>query len=208
MIASILMFPKMKRVNAAFQKNGKKQKNGTIIDNKRCYIIQDLYFTKNIDLNNCLNDKLENENLEQIYNLNVTVSYKNYDTFNFIGKSGSPPPLQTSPQSSLNSLTSVPSIDETDMESIMPTSSYKIIHTYKIPPITDEHKDKESETIHNTKSKTWIIIISIIGGIIFLAIIGLIIYSIKKEIKNQNLIGIILHPLIFLNLDHYMYKTI
>ena len=46
---------------------------------------------------------------------------------------------------------------------------------------TDEQKDKEPETIHNTKSKTWIIIVSIIGGLILLAVIGLSIYCIKKR---------------------------
>jgi len=62
-------------------------KNGTIINDKRCYIIQDEYFSKNKNLNDYLLDQSKVENLDQIRNINITISSKNYDTFYFIGKS-------------------------------------------------------------------------------------------------------------------------
>ena len=61
--------------------------NGTKINDKRCYIIQDEYFSKNKTFNDYLLDQSQAEKLDQIKNINITISSKNYETFYFIGKS-------------------------------------------------------------------------------------------------------------------------
>ena len=59
--------------------------NGNIINDKRCYMIQDNYFTNDKNLSNYLLDESNINNLEEINNTNVTISCKNYDKFFFSG---------------------------------------------------------------------------------------------------------------------------
>lgn len=57
---------------------------GNIINDKRCYIIKDEYFTKNKNLNNYLLDE-SNNNMDEYNKTNITISCKNYDTFFYSG---------------------------------------------------------------------------------------------------------------------------
>jgi len=59
--------------------------NGNIKTDKRCYIIQDKYFTDNKNLSNYLLDESNINNLDEIINTNITIRCKNYDTFSFEG---------------------------------------------------------------------------------------------------------------------------
>ena len=59
---------------------------GNIINDKRCYIIQDGYFSKEYNLNNYLLDQTNYKNLDQIKNINITINCKNQDIFYFQGK--------------------------------------------------------------------------------------------------------------------------
>ena len=59
---------------------------GNIINDKRCYIIQDGYFSKEYNLNNYLLDQTNYKNLDQIKNINITINCKNQDVFYFQGK--------------------------------------------------------------------------------------------------------------------------
>ena len=61
--------------------------NGTIINDKRCYIIKDEYFSKNKNLNDYILDQTKETNLDKLSNINITIRSKNNDTFYFIGKS-------------------------------------------------------------------------------------------------------------------------
>ena len=70
--------------------------NGTVIKDKRCYILENQYFSKDKNFTNYLLDQSQAENLEQIRDVNVTISCKNYETFYFIGKSGDALPVESS----------------------------------------------------------------------------------------------------------------
>ena len=63
-----------------------KDKSGNYTKEKRCYIIQDIYFTKEKNLNNYLLDKSNLKSLEQINNTNITIKCKNYEPFYFTSK--------------------------------------------------------------------------------------------------------------------------
>ena len=67
-----------------FVETSTKKDNGNIINDKRCYVIQDEYFTKNKNLKNYLLDE-SNNNLDEYDNTNITISCKNVDTFFFSG---------------------------------------------------------------------------------------------------------------------------
>ena len=58
--------------------------NGNIINDKRCYIIQDKYFTNNKNLFNYLLDE-SNNNLDEFNKTNITINCKNYDKFFYSG---------------------------------------------------------------------------------------------------------------------------
>ena len=76
--------PASERSKCCFVETSTKSDNGNIINDKRCYVIQDEYFTKNKNLNNYLLDE-SNNNLDEYSNTNITISCKNYDTFFFSG---------------------------------------------------------------------------------------------------------------------------
>lgn len=59
--------------------------NGNIINDKRCYMIKDKYFTENKNLSNYLLDESNINDLDEIVNTNITINCKNYDTFFFKG---------------------------------------------------------------------------------------------------------------------------
>ena len=67
-----------------FVESSTKRGNGNIINDKRCYVIQDEYFTKNKNLTNYLLDE-SNNNLDEYNNTNITINCKNYGTFFFSG---------------------------------------------------------------------------------------------------------------------------
>ena len=71
-----------------FLESSKINNNGTFFDDKRCYIIQDEYFTKK-NFSNYLLDESNIKSLNQIINTNITIKSKNYDTFFFKGISKS-----------------------------------------------------------------------------------------------------------------------
>ena len=70
-----------------FLESSKKINDGKMIDDKRCYIIQDEYFKKDKNFNNYLIDESNIKSLDQIMDTNITIKCKNYDTFFFQGGS-------------------------------------------------------------------------------------------------------------------------
>lgn len=136
--------------------------NGNIIDDKRCYIIQDEYFTKEKNLSNYLLDESNSKSLDQIINTNVTINCKNYGTYFFNGQV-----KYTGPISSSNETIETNSI---------------INYTDNIDSNFDKISRPEKE---KSNSKTWIIIVVIIACIIFIGIIILIIAIYYKKKKNS-----------------------
>jgi hypothetical protein len=58
---------------------------GNVINDKRCYIIQNEYFTKEKNYSDYLLDASDNTNLNQIINTNITINCKNYAPFFYQG---------------------------------------------------------------------------------------------------------------------------
>ncbi len=59
--------------------------DGTIVDDKRCYIIQNEYFKEKKNFSDYLLDESNIKSLDQIINTNITIKCKNYDKFFFQG---------------------------------------------------------------------------------------------------------------------------
>ena len=79
--------PEKERSKCCYMETQQKDEEGKLINEKRCYIIQEKYFTPNYNLNNYLLDKTNKESLDQIKNINITINCKNYDVFTFKSKS-------------------------------------------------------------------------------------------------------------------------
>ena len=133
--------------------------DGNIINDKRCYLIKDDYFTKDKNLNSYLLDESNINSLDEINNTNVTIICKNYDKFYFISKQK-------------NENNPLPSNDNQDE-----IESDETIQRIPPPPIKD------------SSSRAWVIILIILGIIIFVGIIIAVIIVIyrRKKKKMQNI---------------------
>ena len=133
--------------------------NGNIINDKRCYLIQDKYFTNNKNLNNYLIDE-SNNNLADYKKTNITISCKNYDRFFYSGFENNINPY-----------------DNSDI--IGENENYDTIEDSLI---------YFSPSSSKGGLKAWAIILIILGGIIFIgAIIVIVICCLKnKNKKAQN----------------------
>jgi len=78
--------PENERSKCCFLESQQRDDTGNIINDKRCYVIQDEYFTKDFSLNNYLLDKTNAKELDQIKNVNITIKCKNQEDFYFKGK--------------------------------------------------------------------------------------------------------------------------
>ena len=78
--------PENEKSKCCFLESLQQDNEGNIINDKRCYIINDEYFTKEKNLNNYLLDKFNLKSLDQIKNINLTIKCKNYDIFTFKSK--------------------------------------------------------------------------------------------------------------------------
>ena len=67
-----------------FVETSTKNDKGNIINDKRCYIIQNEYFSQNKNLNNFLLDE-SNNNIDGYKKTNITITCKNYGTFFYSG---------------------------------------------------------------------------------------------------------------------------
>ena len=152
--------------------------NGTIIDDKRCYIIQDEYFTKK-NFNNYLLDESNIQSLDQIINTNITIKCKNLDTFSFPVSSKSTSNIeidddQEKPSKSTSNI-------EIDDDQTKPSKSFSSIE------IDDEKKTEPESQKGKSKVKTWEIVLIIVVGLIFLVGIGLLIFWLyRKKSIGQN----------------------
>ena len=140
-----------------FVETSTKSDNGNIINDKRCYIIQDEYFTHNKNLINYLLDE-SNNNLDEYNKTNITISCKNYDTFFYSGFD--------------NNLISIGNSDIIEKTESFDTSVDTII---KIPSSSSK-----------SGLKAWKIILVILGSIIFIGIIIFIaLFCLRKKKKES-----------------------
>ncbi len=73
--------PEEESSKCCFVETSTKNKIGNIINDKRCYVIQDKYFTNNKNLSNYLLDESKSNSLDDINNINLKINCKNYETF-------------------------------------------------------------------------------------------------------------------------------
>ena len=73
--------PEEEGSKCCFVETSTKNKIGNIINDKRCYMVQDKYFTNNKNLSNFLLDESKSNSLDEINNINITINCKNYETF-------------------------------------------------------------------------------------------------------------------------------
>ena len=148
---------------------------------KRCYMIPNEYLTKEKTLKNYLMDATNTKNLDNIYNTNVTIKCKNYDTYELKTKTlinKTAPPLNINPTIILNNN---PKTDQ-----IINTDNYVIIDSTNIPNKNSSNSRFYPRTNKNEKGiSAGVILLIIIGVLMFISAIVVIIIFCKK--KNQNL---------------------
>ena len=149
--------------------------DGNFISDKRCYMIEDEYFTKNKNLNNYLLDKSNLKNLDDVINTNVTIHCKNSDPFFFSGINNN---IKYSLQSNLISDNNI--YFENNDSSI---SSDYVENSEKIKKEPLPQKKKSGE-------KAWVIILIILVALIIIGIIVTLIICLycrkKKELSTLN----------------------
>ena len=148
-----------------FLESSQLKNDGKIINDKRCYIIQDEYFTKEKNFNNYLLHESNIKSLDEIINTNITIKCKNYDRFFFQGKSVDiqllSPQKETYVKSSIETSTDASSNDNTLIEDL---------------PIRKIKSEK-------SKVKSWVIILIILGSIILIGIIVVISFFYYRKRK-------------------------
>ena len=148
-----------------FLESSQLKNDGKIINDKRCYIIQDEYFTKEKNFNNYLLHESNIKSLDEIINTNITIKCKNYDRFFFQGKSIDiqllSPQKETYVKSSIETSTDASSNDNTLIEDL---------------PIRKIKSEK-------SKVKSWVIILIILGSIILIGIIVVISFFYYRKRK-------------------------
>ena len=149
--------------------------DGNFINDKRCYMVEDEYFTKNKNLNNYLLDKSNIKNLDEVINTNVTIRCKNMDPFFF---------------SSINNNIkySLPSNLISDNNIYFENNDSSILSDY----IENSEKIKYEPLPHKKKSgkKAWVIILIILVALIIIGVIITLIICLncrkKKELFQVN----------------------
>ena len=170
--------PDKEGVKCCFVETSEINNNGNIIDDKRCYIIQDEYFTKDKDLNDYLLDQSGSGNLDEIINTNVTIKCKNYDKYYFQGKYVPINPVTNI----LNDHTTDDSTNYNFNDVTTESSNDLNLNESIINRLPLSEKEKKS------KLKSWVIIIIILALVIMIGIIALIIilYCRNKKIKLES----------------------
>ena len=152
--------PISERSKCCFVETSTKNNIGNIINDKRFYIIQDEYFTKNKSLKNYLLDE-SNNNLDVYNKTNITILCKNYGTFFYSGFD----------------------------QKIKYEESDIIGETENIDS-SREMKINIQSSSSKSGLKAWTIILIILGGIIFIGILIFIALSCfrkkKKESEKKN----------------------
>ena len=145
--------------------------DGNFISDKRCYMIEDEYFTKNKNLNNYLLDKSGIKNFDEVINTNVTIHCKNLDTYFFSS-------INNDIKYSLPSnLISDNNIDfENNNDSSIISDFIENSGQIRYEPLTQKK---------NSGKKTWVIILIIIVSLILIGIIIILFICFYCRKKNE-----------------------
>ena len=164
--------PENETCKCCYVEISKLNKSGIIENDKRCYIISDLYFSKEKNMRDFLLAQSDAKSWNDINDTNVTIRCKNYNTFYYISK-----------QNYSNEIYPITEYSSTYITSQILLNSQEIQTDVKTNNLDDEitggGKKKNS-------SKTWLIILLVV--IIVIVIIGtliLLIYKFKRK-KNIN----------------------
>ena len=149
--------PSSEGSKCCFVETSSKSQTGNIINDKRCYIIQDKYFTENKNLKNFLLDE-SNNNLDEYNNVNITINCKNYGIFFYSGFD----------------------------KSIKNTYSSDNIQETEIIDETRDFQTLRPKPLEESGIKAWVIILIILGAIIFIGIIILIVFLYLRRNKKIN----------------------
>ena len=149
--------PSSEGSKCCFVETSSKSQTGNIINDKRCYIIQDEYFTENKNLKNFLLDE-SNNNLDEYNNVNITINCKNYGIFFYSGFD----------------------------KSIKNTYSSDNIQETEIIDETRDFQTLRPKPLEESGIKAWVIILIILGAIIFIGIIILIVFLYLRRNKKIN----------------------
>ena len=166
---------------------------GNIKIDKRCYMIPNEYLTKEKTLKNYFMEATNTKNLDNIYNTNVTIKCKNYDTYKLKTKTlinQTAPPLNINPTTILNNNQKTDEAENNikNTDQIINTDNYVIIDSTNIP-----NKNDNNSKIYPRPNKSekgidaGIIVLIIIGALIFIGAIVAIIIFCKKKKSNLNL---------------------
>ena len=129
--------------------------NGEKINDKRCYIIDNIYFSEQKSLNDFLLDETKLSNLKYIKNTNITINCKNNEIFYFKGNLDYSKKIPTSLITTPSTLISKPTSFIINPSSLVTISSSHITitpsHIIK-PSFLVDFQDKKSD-IENSESK-------------------------------------------------------
>ena len=129
--------------------------NGEKINDKRCYIIDNIYFSEQKSLNDFLLDETNLSNLKYIKNTNITINCKNNEIFYFKGNLDYSKKIPTSLITTPSTLISKPTsfiINPSSLVTI-PSSHITITPSHIIKPsFLVDFQDKKSD-IENSESK-------------------------------------------------------
>lgn len=171
--------PKEENCKCCYLETSRKFKNGSFIKDKRCYIIDDLYFSQEKNLTNFLLDQSNVDSIEQIKNINVTINCKNHEKYYFPNnfKIDNLPPsndIINNSEDLKDNNDSKDSEDSRDNENNDEEVSFR-----------DKIKNRNN---NSSGLKTWIIVmIATIFSIILLAVMIFVIMNKIKVIKNNEI---------------------
>ena len=157
-----------------FAQTSQLNSEGNIINNKRCYIIPEGYFTNGISLKKYLLDVSKIKNEDEIINTNITIKCKNYETFYFQGK------IEHTTKSTSTSL----SISSTSSSSTSLSSSSSSTSSSLTSNKTSGEESK-SESSSGPSFKLRDVIIILVGFILISIVAILLILYCKKKGNNN-----------------------
>ena len=181
--------PENETCKCCYVEISKINKTGNFENDKRCYIISDLYFTKEKNMRNFLLDQSNVKSLNDVNDTNVTIRCKNYTTFYYISKQNYSNEIYPITDYSLTDITTNQEYSTSTISDIEKTEIIKTdIPTNKELNTSDNENEDIIRNSPSKKksSKTWLVIlISIIACALAIGIIILVICKLKGK-KNIN----------------------
>lgn len=167
--------PENETCKCCYVEVSKLNKSGILENDKRCYIISDLYFSKKKNMRDFLLEQSNVKNLNDINDTNVTIRCKNYNTFYYISNQNYSNEIYPITEYSSTYITSQISLNSQEIQTDITTN--KDLYSSDNEITNNIEKKKKS-------SKTWLIILLIV--IIVIVIVGTLILLIYKFKRKNN----------------------